>query len=90
MGNKMEEYQYYVLFPNHNNGLLLHKSLKELGVRATIAPTPRVLSKCCGISLMVEEEDIEKIKACVEEKKVEILGIERIRKDVNPNRDRYC
>lgn len=86
----MEEYQYYVLFPNHNNGLLLHKSLKELGIRAQIAPTPRTLSRCCGISLMVEEKDIEVIRACVEEKSVEILGIEKVRKDVNPNRDRYC
>ena len=86
----MEEYQYYVLFPNHNNGLHLHKSLKELGVRATIAPTPRSLSKCCGISLMVEEQDIEVIKECVKKNGIEILGIEKVRKDVNPNRDRYC
>lgn len=85
-----EEYQYYVLFPNHDNGLRLHKGLKELGVRATIAPTPRVLSKCCGISLLVQEQDIETIKECVEQNQIDILGIEKVRKDINPNRDRYC
>ena len=83
-------YQHYVLFPNHDNGLRLHKALKELGVRATIAPTPRSLSKCCGISLMVLEEDVDRIKDCVEKNQIDILGIEKIRKDINPNRDRYC
>lgn len=86
----IEEYQHYVLFPNHDNGLRLHKALKELGVRASIAPTPRSLSKCCGISLMVQEKDIEVIERCVEENQIDILGIEKVRKDVNPNRDRYC
>lgn len=85
-----EIYQYYVLFPNHDNGLRLHRALKELGVAARIAPTPRSLSKCCGISLMVQEEDVDTIKNCAEEKQILILGIEKVRKDVNPNRDRYC
>lgn len=85
-----EVYQYYVLFPNHDNGLRLHKALKELGVRASIAPTPRSLSKCCGISLMIQEQDIETIEECVEQNGIDILGIEKVRKDINPNRDRYC
>lgn len=86
----MEEYQYYVLFPNHDNGLRLHKELKTLGVRARIAPTPRVLSKCCGISLLVEEKDVGMIRECVEKNGIDILGIEKIKKDINPHRDRYC
>ena len=86
----MEKNQYYVLFPNHENGLRLHKELRALGIKAQIAPTPRALSKCCGISLMVEEEDVERIEKCVKENDISILGIEYIRKDINPNRDRYC
>ena len=36
------------------------------------------------------EEDVDRIKDCVEKNQIEILGIEKIRKDINPNRDRYC
>ena len=49
----MKEVQHYVLFPNHDNGMRLYKKLKEEGVGAVIAPTPRSASKCCGISLLV-------------------------------------
>ena len=77
----MKEIQYYVLFPNHDNGMRLYKKLKEEGVGAVIAPTPRSASKCCGISLLVKEKDIERI---------EILDIAAVEKDVNPGRDRYC
>ena len=68
----------------------LHRELKALGVKAVIAPTPRAASKCCGVSLMVREEDLESIKACVAEHGIEILKIAEIERDVNPRRDRYC
>ncbi len=86
----MPEIQHYVLFPNHDNAMRLHRELKNLGVRATIAPTPRAASKCCGVSLLVRREDVEKIKACVKEHGIEILKIAEIERDVNPMRDRYC
>lgn len=84
------EKQYYVLFPNHDNGMRLHRELKKLGVRAVIAPTPRVASKCCGISLLIQKEDIETTEACVKSCGIDILKIVEIERDVNPNRDKYC
>lgn len=86
----MKEIQHYVLFPNHDNGMRLHKELKEIGIRAVIAPTPRSASKCCGISLLVKEEDLPAIRDCIDRKGIEILTIAAIEKDVNPGRDRYC
>lgn len=86
----MKEVQYYVLFPNHDNGMRLHRELKTLGVKAVIAPTPRAASKCCGISLLIKEEDVETVRQCVREHGIEILDITAVEKDVNPNRDRYC
>lgn len=86
----MKEIQYYVLFPNHDNGMRLYKKLKEEGAGAVIAPTPRSASKCCGISLLVKEKDIERIRGCVQENGIEILDIAAVEKDVNPGRDRYC
>lgn len=82
--------QHYVLFPNHDNGMRLYKELKAQGVRAVIAPTPRALSKCCGISLLIEEKDIPAINECIKEHGIEILDITAVEKDINPNRDKYC
>lgn len=81
---------YYVLFPNHDNGMRLYKEMKASGMKCTIVPTPREASKCCGISLLVEKENLEQIQQIVREKQIEILQIAEIKKDIDPNRDRYC
>lgn len=79
-----------MLFPNHDNGMRLYREMKENGLKCTIAPTPREASKCCGISLLVKKEDLDQIRQIVKEKKIEILQIAEIKKDIDPNRDRYC
>lgn len=86
----MKQIQYYVLFPNHENGMRLYKKLKERQIRSVIAPTPRSVSKCCGISLLVGKEDLETIRVCVSENNIEILDIAAVEKDIDPGRDRYC
>ena len=86
----MQKIQHYVLFPNHDNAMRLQNELKKAGVRAVIAPTPRSLSKCCGVSLMVEEKDLDGIRTCINEHQIEIWEIAAIEKDLNPKRDRYC
>ena len=86
----MQETQVYVLFPNHDNGMRLHRELKKLGVRAVIAPTPRTLSKCCGISHLIQKEDRAVVEKCIREHRIEIISIDEIKKDMNPNRDQYC
>ena len=86
----MQKIQHYVLFPNHDIAMRLYNELKNAGVRAVIAPTPRSLSKCCGVSLMVEEKDLDTIRACIDEHQIEIWEIAAIEKDLNPKRDRYC
>lgn len=86
----MHKTEHYVLFPNHDNGMRLYRQLKTLGVRAIIAPTPRAASKCCGISLLVEEKDLDVIKECIREHEIDILSIAEIERDINPKRDKYC
>ena len=78
------EMQYYVLFPNHENGMKLYRILKEKGVRTQISPTPRAASKCCGISLLVREaEKLDVIRECIQENEIEIIDIVALEKDVN-------
>jgi hypothetical protein len=75
---KSQIFDYYVLFPSHHDGLLLHKKLKEAGVKCTIAPTPRELSSFCGMSLMVSEENFDAVQQVIEECHARIDGIARI------------
>ena len=87
----MAEMQHYVLFPNHENGMKLYRLLKEKGIKTQISPTPRAASKCCGISLLVrEEEKLASIRECIEEHEIEIIDIVSLEKDMNKMRDKYC
>lgn len=82
--------QYYVLFHNHTTGLELNEKLKERGISNVIAPTPRSLSRCCGISLLVKEEDIEEIQAIIKEYDLNILEIASIENTHDKFRDKFC
>lgn len=70
----MEEMDYYVIFPNVNEGLKLEKQLKEREIKYTIVPTPREISKCCGICIKYLHEDEAAIKKVVEEKEIKVEG----------------
>ncbi|TQQ84592.1 DUF3343 domain-containing protein [Peptacetobacter hominis] len=86
----MKEIQTYILFNNHESGMKLKKELSDAGIKSTISPTPRQASKCCGISLIIDEKDIDAVNSIIEDKKIEILKIQQIEIERNPNRDRYC
>ncbi len=60
-------YRWYILFPNHHQGLQLNRELKKANIRNQISPTPREASSCCGISLIVEPDDLERIQEIIEE-----------------------
>jgi len=69
------DYNWYILFPNHNEGLKLSGELKRCGIKYTIAPTPRAASISCGISLIVLEEDLPAINQVIRE---QMINIEKI------------
>jgi hypothetical protein len=81
---------WYVLFSNHTWGLLLDRALRESGIRATIVPTPRALSKSCGMALRTNAEALEAVKSVIMEKKIEILDIASLPDDFDSGRDKYC
>lgn len=67
--------KHYILFPNYSQGLKLESYLKESGIKYVISPTPRKLSTSCGISIMYEKEDEEKIESIIEKNSIEIKGL---------------
>lgn len=81
----MEQIRYYILFPSYTEGMKLEKLLKKEKIKYTIVPTPRELSVCCGISIMYNKEDEEKIKELICVNGVSTLGFHNINKKiVNP------
>ncbi|SKC87741.1 DUF3343 domain-containing protein [Maledivibacter halophilus] len=61
------KFETYILFPSHSDGLALEKLLKYNHIKYTIVPTPRALSKCCGISIRIDPEDTSRIKEILAE-----------------------
>lgn len=73
-------YNYYILFPNHNEGLRAHKLLKAAGVKCTISPTPREASTSCGISLLIGGDYVEESQKLILARGITTLGTVRIEK----------
>lgn len=84
--------RYYILFENYEQGLALHDLLDEAGVRNRIAPAPAAArgKLCCGMSLLVEETELEAAKACIAEHGAVYYDIVGMENQLQPRRDRYC
>lgn len=72
---------HYILFPSYNSGLALETELKKTKIKYTIVPTPRELSSCCGISIMYNKEDEDRIKEIIEFKSIVVSGFHSLEKE---------
>lgn len=65
--------KYYILtFENTHNAINGETVLKNKNIRAVVMPTPTFVTKSCGISLKIDEKEIEKVKALIEEGAIKI------------------
>lgn len=67
----------------------MYHAIKAAGMYAQISPTPRELSVCCGISLLIHEEDVDAIRELAEEQELQYIGIEGLNNEFNNKRHRY-
>lgn len=82
---------YYILVESTTAGWALHNALKGEGCKVRIAPVPRGLQACCGMSILVNPEDMAPVREALA--KPGMPGYERIEElqlDLDPKRDRYC
>lgn len=82
-----QDIDYYILFPNHHEGLRLLKAMREAGVNCAVSPTPRAASSCCGMSLRVTPDNLVAAQQVITGSKV---NIERIVPLPKPNWDGKC
>ena len=84
--------RWYILFANYEQGLALHDLLDRNNIRNRIAPAPRAIQGdlTCGISLMIEEADIDAARVCIEENHAEHHASVPLAGQIKPHRDKYC
>lgn len=67
----------------------MYRALKGESLYAQISPTPRELSVCCGVSLLVKGEDVEKIKGIAEDRKLNYISIDGLNNTFDNTRHKY-
>jgi hypothetical protein len=67
----------------------MYRTLKSNSIYAQISPTPRELSVCCGVSLLIKGEDVGSIKAIAEEKGLNYISIEGLNNTFDNTRHKY-
>ena len=84
--------RYYILFENYEQGLALHELLDDAGVKNRIAPAPSAArgKLCCGMSLLVEADQIAQARDVIRRKKAVFYGIVPVEDQLQSRRDRYC
>ncbi len=92
MDGRSEALSYYILFGNYTQGLALQALLKQEGLKARIAPTPRSIQGelSCGMSLLVAQEDIDSVRACIERSGAAFHSIVEMPCQIDPKRNRFC
>lgn len=86
----MTEIDWYILFENHSEGLEMFSYLKGLKLPVRISPTPRALSVCCGMSILIDGKDIDKVREAVESSNIKYMKLESVERQINPKRDKFC
>jgi len=74
MNKQMDNY-YIITFENTHGAICGESTLKANKINVVVMPTPTYITKSCGISLKVKEEDIDQVKKLIKEEKLKIKGI---------------
>ena len=84
--------RYYILFLNYEQGLALRDLLLRNDIPNRIAPAPRAIQGdlSCGMSLLIEPEQIETARRCIEENHAEYHRIASLEGQIQSHRDQYC
>ena len=87
----MADTTFYVLVESSTVGWQLYNKLRSAGASLRISPVPRGLQACCGMSLLVEPKDIDKVKSLLEQPGMPPYeDIVEIQNQRDPTRDVYC
>jgi hypothetical protein len=87
-----QELRYYILFEDYTHGMALHELMLAESIPHRIVPAPRSLQEevSCGMALLVNPDDIEEARACIERHQAVHHSIAALAGQIRPCRDKYC
>ena len=87
-----ERLNYYILFETYTQGMALKGLLDKADVPCRISPAPRSIQGelGCGMSILLEEEDIGRARECIEEHKAVYYDIVPLPCQIDAKRNRFC
>jgi hypothetical protein len=80
---------YYILFDNHTDAMEMYNTLKGEGMYAQISPTPRELSVCCGVALLIHEDEQDAVRKLADERDLRFRSIEGLNNTFDSGRHKY-
>ncbi len=86
------DFKYYITFDTYEDAMAMHDDLDKSSISNKISPAPLDLVEgvCCGVSLMIEPEDKDKIDKYLSDTKLKYLKFMKADRTFKPKRDRYC
>ncbi len=92
MADSKEKMYYYILFDNYTQGMALQGYLREAKIPSRISPAPRCIQGelGCGMSILFQPEDLERVEACIAQHQAEYHDIVLLENQINPRRNRFC
>lgn len=66
---------YVITFENTHTAMDGESVLKDKGIKVIIIPTPTYITKSCGISIRIDEQDYENVKKVIESKEINIKNV---------------
>ncbi|MEQ8201191.1 MAG: DUF3343 domain-containing protein [Syntrophomonadaceae bacterium] len=67
-----------IAFQSTSQALKAERVLKEASAQFLVIPTPRQISASCGLAVKVAPENLDAVRAALEEKMVRIEGVYHI------------
>ena len=82
---------YYVLVDTFTQAMAIQEALREGQVPSRVAPVPYAIQHIagCGVSVLLEPEDVEAAKAVIASQGLPYHSIQSIECQINPRRDKF-
>ena len=87
-----ENCKFYITFDTYEEAMAMHDDLDKSSISNKISPAPLDLVEgvCCGVSLMIEPENKDKIDKYLSDTKLKYLKPLKAKRTFKPKRDKYC
>ena len=86
------DFHYFIIFDTYEDAMAMHDALDEIDIVNKISPAPLDLVEgvCCGVSLMIQPRDKEKVDEFLVLSNLKYEKFIKAERTFKPKRDRYC